>query len=1165
VPAGSACPIVPTLDATRIGLLVLLFAASFSGQAGTPSIVAGTDRICAIDSSGAARCWGDNSDGALGNGVAIQRSTPAAVAGIAAGAKAITAGAFHACAITAAGAAVCWGHNGQGQLGNGTEIESSAPAPVTGLASGVRAIAAGDEHTCALTNAGAVLCWGDGFDGQLGNGSASGVSLVPVPVTGLSSGVVAIAAGGFHTCALTSAGAMLCWGSNDYGQLGNGTTASSTTPVQVSGLTSVTAITTGEYHTCALTASGTVYCWGDNDNGQLGNGSTTRFSVPVPLPGFLSGGAAVSAGAYHTCALNTSGGVLCWGYGHDGQLGNGSTSSSATPVAVSGLSSGMAGLARGLAFDFDCALTLAGGVRCWGNNSAGQLGNGTSSRSLVPTSVSGLASVTAIATGSSFACALTSSGTVSCWGDDSAFQLGDARRIGIPAPGLVVGLSSGVAAISTGVFHTCAATTAGAVRCWGYNVRGELGDGTTNNSSVPVAASGVSSVTAVSAGYFFTCVLDSAGAVSCWGDNVLGQLGDGTTASRFTPVAVAGLSSGVAAISTHTYHTCALTTSGAVLCWGDNGEGELGDGTANNSSVPVPVVGLASGVKAISAGAYHSCALTTAGGVLCWGYNYYGQLGNGTNAGSSVPVPVTGLSSGVAAIYAGEEHTCAITNAGAMLCWGRNDSGQLGNGTTADSSVPVAVTGLSSGVVAIAAGRAQSCALLSAGHVLCWGFNSSGALGDSTLANRTAPVVVVRDGGAGSLATNDWYLDLVPGADTIPADKIPSYLVNATGNATTAVVDVTASVAFRARDAGLPIYVFGYAPSAPARRDAQDKDGATCALVQLNSAGQLQPASASSLNAIGNVVAGQQQSVTILGNVLATNVSGTTLCLGTAATSAQSVDPANSRCVVSVPATTDGGTVCPPPGSASTVTPNLPGALSGLWWNPNESGWGIAFTQRRNVVFAAWYTYDASGNPKWYVASNCTLPAGVTGTSGACSGSLYQVNGPAFFGTAFNPALVNVTTAGTLQVSFADANNATMTYTVAGQTRAVPIVRQVFASGTTAPPVDYTDLWWNPNESGWGLEVIQQFGNIFLAWYVYDANGNPTWYVASNCAVAGSGCSGTLYRTTGPAFGPSFNPAQVQVFSAGTVSLSFSDPNNGTLSYTVNGASASKPITRQLF
>jgi len=248
-----------------------------------------------------------------------------------------------------------------------------------------------------------------------------------------------------------------------------------------------------------------------------------------------------------------------------------------------------------------------------------------------------------------------------------------------------------------------------------------------------------------------------------------------------------------------------------------------------------------------------------------------------------------------------------------------------------------------------------------------------------------------------------------------------------------------------------------------------------------------------------------------------------------------------------------------------TSSANTPGALSGLWWNQNESGWGIHFTQRANIVFAAWYTYNLDGNPQWYV-STCAMPVGTTGTAGTCNGILYEVNGPTFFGTAFNPQLANAIARGNLQVTFQNADNASMTYTgVVGQTRTVAITRQPLAAGTTPPAVNYTDIWWSgPSESGWGMAITQQFSTMFLAWYVYDNLGKPFWYVAT-CTLVGTSCSGDVLRTTGPAFGAAFNPSQVHAFTAGTINVSFSDGNNATLNYTVNGIGGTKSITRQLF
>ncbi len=191
------------------------------------------------------------------------------------------------------------------------------------------ALAGGNSHTCALTTAGGVKCWGGNPEGQLGNGTISMGSSSPVDVTGLTSGVIAVAAGGMHSCAVTSAGAVKCWGSNDSGQLGNGTTTSSATPVDVQGLTSgVVAVAAGTSHTCALTNAGGVKCWGYNSDGQLGNGTTTFSPTPVNVIGLASGVSAVAGGGAHTCALTTSGGVKCWGFNGWGQLGNNTTTSS---------------------------------------------------------------------------------------------------------------------------------------------------------------------------------------------------------------------------------------------------------------------------------------------------------------------------------------------------------------------------------------------------------------------------------------------------------------------------------------------------------------------------------------------------------------------------------------------------------------------------------------------------------------------------------------------------------------------------------------------------------------------------------------------------------------------------------------------------------------------
>jgi trimeric autotransporter adhesin len=348
----------------------------------------------------------------------------------------------------------------------------------------------------------------------------------------------------------------------------------------------------------------------------------------------------VSAGAFHTCVVTSVGGVDCWGQDGEGELGDGMTggeNDATTPVAVTGLSSGVAAVSAG--WDDSCALTTNGSVECWGDNTEGQLGDGTTADSATPVQVSGLTSgLTAIASGVSFSCALTSAGGVECWGSNADGQLGDGTTTDSTTPVAVSGLSSGVIAIAAGEAQTCALTSVGGVECWGYNNDGQLGDGTTANSSTPGQVGELSSgVTAITTGWEHTCALTSAEGVECWGDNEVDQLGDGTTTDSATPVAVTGLSSGVATIAAGEAHTCAVTSAGGVECWGYNSWGQLGDGTNADSPTPVDVSGLGSGISALAAGALHTCALTTAGGVECWGYDVDGELGNATTATSSVP------------------------------------------------------------------------------------------------------------------------------------------------------------------------------------------------------------------------------------------------------------------------------------------------------------------------------------------------------------------------------------------------------------------------------------------------------------------------------------------------------------------------------------------------
>jgi hypothetical protein len=315
-----------------------------------------------------------------------------------------------------------------------------------------------------------------------------------------------------------------------------------------------------------------------------------------------------------------------------------------------------------------------------------------------------------------------------------------------------------VSSVSVGAVHACVRTTGGAAKCWGYNDVGMLGDGTRTDSLQPVTVDGLGSgVADVQAVWDHSCALLDNGGVMCWGHNGDGELGDGSLIKRLTPVYVQGLHKGVQQISLGFDSGCALTNAGGVKCWGYNGNGQLGDGTRTTRRTPVDVFGLTSGVAAITAGWDHTCALTTGGGVKCWGQNAHGELGDGSKTDRLKPVDVSGLTSGVAAVSAGFDQTCALLNGGGVQCWGNNKTGEVGDGTTKTRAHPVDVSGLTSGVASISAGYNHTCAVTNGGGAMCWGANESGELGDGTKHERHTPVDVYRaTSGVAQVSAGGW-------------------------------------------------------------------------------------------------------------------------------------------------------------------------------------------------------------------------------------------------------------------------------------------------------------------------------------------------------------------------------------------------------------------------
>jgi len=669
---------------------------------------------CARLSDGTAVCWGNSADGPAMPRVSPCEMGPVALAGLT-GIVDLATDSGHSCAAFADGSVKCWGTNYYGELGDGTQIGRDTPVSVVGLAHAVQ-LALGFWRSCARLEDGTARCWGEGFGltptpipglagiTQIIAGGADGTCAIldtgiatcwrgletPIVVEGLA-GIVQYAAGTSYSCAALSDGTVWCWGVNSEGELGNGTQVWSATPVQVAGITGAKQVALGYGHSCARLGDGTVWCWGYDYVRELAR-STQHFSFMLQatqIPG-LAGAQEIAAGANHTCARLGDGSVWCWGQDVAGELGDGQSSIVCLPHNQPVIKQASFLFAGG---DTSCVLDGNLGLACWG-----QVTQPPDRRSSpVTVALSQTPSPGAIAAGENHICLIRADRTVACWGNDVAGQLGDGLDVlyvDAEQPVTVTGLDQ-VSALSLGQGFSCALRLDGTVVCWGSDQYGQTGDSTMSWPMLPNTIPGLAKATAIQAGAGHVCAILADRTVSCWGANHSGQLGPGDAAvTRATPVAVPGLS-GVVALAAGSSHTCALLDNQRVACWGYDQQGQLGVATpsdATSIATPTLVPGV-DHVVAIAAGQAHTCALIADGTVSCWGAGRAGELGDGVGADRSSPAQVSGLTNAVQ-IALGDSHSCARLGDGRIRCWGRNNSGQVGAGFMPLQPTPVRVQGL---------------------------------------------------------------------------------------------------------------------------------------------------------------------------------------------------------------------------------------------------------------------------------------------------------------------------------------------------------------------------------------------------------------------------------------------------------------------------------------
>ena len=770
-----------------------------SGRAAT-AIVAGDHHTCALLDNSQVSCWGRNDRGQLGYGntatigdneLPAQNPVNGGYVPMPPGVAVlrISAGGDTTCVITTENFVRCWGDNDWGQLGYGNlspigdnETLADVEKGVSDINSNPMLVAVGGDHTCVAYLDGRVSCWGRNDRGQLGYGNTEHIGdnelpsdntvnggLVDLGTVGFSTFPLrtsALTAGKAHTCAIVTGGKVKCWGANDAGQLGLGSTnyvgdnelPSAVSAVNIGAGAALASVTAGDTHTCAVDVDGLAYCWGGNPSGQLGDGSISalgnnpgeRPAQSIWLPHALDA-RVLSAGGAHTCAVLEGNNVSCWGEGGVGQLGYGNTNDIG-----------------------DNELPVSNPVR-----------QGQVLLRRPP------AHGTAIATGhGAHTCVIIRAGQVACWGANAFGQLGYGNTVPIgdnetPKVAGVVPLPAGrtAVALTVGEFHTCALLSGGQVACWGRGSLGRLGNGLTvdvGDDETPATGAALVAMpnneraVAVTAGRSHTCALLASGKVTCWGGNGSGQLGYGNTnpiGDNETPAANPVNSGYVPLPGNYTAKaiaaggdtTCAIVQNGQVTCWGEGGSGQLGFANTNdigdnetpaNNPVSLGLLSITGALKAldISVGFEHVCAISEQRSLVCWGSNANGQLGTGAGTGPSATIGdneqprdapnggVINVGSPVATVSAGWAHTCVVTTSHLARCWGAGSAGRLGYGntTTIGDDEPASVAPPLSGITFVdqlSASNSHTCSTHANGIIYCWGYGGDGRLGFGNTGN----------------------------------------------------------------------------------------------------------------------------------------------------------------------------------------------------------------------------------------------------------------------------------------------------------------------------------------------------------------------------------------------------------------------------------------------
>lgn len=729
-------------------------------------------RTCHVFSDGSLKCYGP---GSISNGI-VHDSRVSNV-------KEIALGTSHACALNQAGEVHCYGdRNLSGELGNGSFTNTASVTQVA-LPEPIRTLDATlSGSTCAVSQSGKVYCWGTGSSGEIGNASTSRQSTA-TRASFLDS-ILEVSSGYYHHCALNTRGQAVCWGGNGQGQLGIGSVSGLYEPA-ILDLDELTQVESGDQHSCAVNAQGDLYCWGQNSYGQLGTGDFENQSTPQLV---FSNVARVSAGARHTCAMTRSGEVMCWGDNADFQIGNSGSTPFPRSIQIPGgvqvldIESGMNGtclIVQGLSQN---------GIEpvCFGDNGQNILGTGVHGSSSDPASVPGFenfpfwtprvdAGVNQQSRRGFFVLNGSSTRTRSV-GANLTYQWSLVNApAGSSSPAIVnpsalvttfqadvlgsytfqlTGVNPGngesysdtvvmdynlnaaddamvnVVSMDAGA-HFCALDGSGEVACFGANLDYQLGHGDTAPVSRAKKLDFGQNVKAVATGLRNSCVVLEDSTAQCVGRNSFSSLGTGSNAFRMTNYApVLGLDN-IHSMGLGVEHACALTNDGQLYCAGGNTYGAIGQPSSTPSTTLFTLVEGLSNLNLLSVGDYHTCVADRESQIYCFGYGSNGSVGDGLFQNAFRPRRVADLQAPVVELATASDHSCALLETGEVYCWGRNNSGQLGQSLNSNFGFPVRVNNLPD-VKQISAGGESTCALGWDNSAYCWGDNSDGQITDTS-------------------------------------------------------------------------------------------------------------------------------------------------------------------------------------------------------------------------------------------------------------------------------------------------------------------------------------------------------------------------------------------------------------------------------------------------